>query len=82
VVALTGATAGLALFPNPTHDGAAPLTGAEAGALVHVYDALSRKVLAAAADATGTVRLALPAGHATGVYVVRVGSKALRLALQ
>jgi uncharacterized protein (DUF2141 family) len=80
-VALTGAAAGLALFPNPTH-GAATLTGAQPGAVVTVLDALGRQVLTAPADAAGTAVLALPAGLASGVYVVRTGSQALRLTVE
>ena len=81
-VALTGAATGLALFPNPAQGGAVTLTGAEAGTAVTVLDALGRPVLSAAADAAGTAALALPAGLAAGVYVVRVGSKALRLTVE
>ena len=76
-----GSPAVLALFPNPTH-GAATLTGAQPGAAVTMLDALGRQVLAATADATGTAALRLPAGHASGVYVVRVGAKALRLTVE
>jgi hypothetical protein len=36
-------------------------------------------VLALPADAAGTAALVLPTGLATGVYVVRVGGKTLRL---
>ncbi|WP_201987242.1 LamG-like jellyroll fold domain-containing protein [Hymenobacter rubidus] len=71
----------LTLFPNPT-TGAATLTGAWPGAEVKVYDALGRKVLATAADAAGSAALALPYGMATGVYVVRIGTSALRLSVQ
>ena len=74
--------AGLVLFPNPAHAGAATLTGAEPGTGVTVFDALGRRVTAAPADAAGTAALALPAGLPTGVYVVRVGSKALRLTVE
>ncbi len=73
--------AGLALFPNPTSRATA-LVGATPGTVVTVYDALGRLVLAAATDATGTAALTLPEGHATGVYVVRVGSTALRLTVE
>ena len=76
-----GSPAVLALFPNPT-PGAATLTGAQPGAAVTMLDALGRQVLAATADATGTAALRLPAGHASGVYVVRVGAKALRLTVE
>jgi hypothetical protein len=74
-------TGGLALFPNPT-TGAATLLGAQPGTGVTVFDAVGRQVLAATADATGTAALVLPAGLATGVYVVRTGSKALRLTVK
>jgi hypothetical protein len=72
---------GLALFPNPTKR-AATLTGAESGLAVTVFDALGRLVLTLSADAAGTAVLALPDGLATGVYVVRAGSKALRLTVE
>ena len=81
VVQLTG-KAGLALFPNPAHGVAATLTGTEAGALVRVLDALGRVVAVATADAGGTATLVLPAGLASGVYLVRAGVKTLRLAVR
>jgi hypothetical protein len=77
-VALTGVAAGLALFPNPT-TGTTTLVGAAPGAAVTVFDGLGRLVLALPADAAGTAALVLPTGLATGVYVVRVGGKTLRL---
>jgi hypothetical protein len=80
-VALTGAAAGLALFPNPAH-GAATLTGAQPGEVVTVLDALGRLVLSTPADTVGTALLALPTGITTGVYVVRAGSQALRLTVE
>jgi hypothetical protein len=80
-VAPTGAEASLALFPNPTSR-AAMLTGAKPGEVVQVFDALSRLVTTATADTTGTASLMLPQGLATGVYVVRAGSKALRLTVE
>ena len=81
-VALTGTAAGLALYPNPVHGGATTLTGAQPGAVVTVLDALGRQVLTAPADAAGTAVLALPAGLASGVYVVRTGQLALRLTVE
>ncbi|AHJ97156.1 hypothetical protein Hsw_1561 [Hymenobacter swuensis DY53] len=72
---------GLALFPNPTTQ-AATLTGAQPGTVVTVFDAVGRQVLRATADAAGTAALVLPAGRATGVYVVRVGATALRLTVE
>ena len=59
-VSLTGA--GLALYPNPAHGGAATFTGVTPGAMVTVYDALGRPVTTATADVSGTAALALPAG--------------------
>jgi hypothetical protein len=72
--------AGLALFPNPTTQ-ATTLTGAAPGAPVTVLDAVGRLVLNAQTDGTGSAALVLPAGLAKGVYLVRVGAKALRLTL-
>ena len=81
-VAVSGKVAdGLLLFPNPT-SGTAMLTGTEPGTTITVLDALGRQVLAATADAAGTAALVLPHGLATGVYVVRAGSKALRLTVE
>ena len=80
-VRLSEAAEGLALFPNPT-TARATLTGAQPGTTVTVLDALGRTVLTVPADATGTAALTLPAGLATGVYVVRAGSKALRLTVE
>ena len=76
------ADAGLALFPNPARAGRTTLTGAPAGTVVRVFDALGRLVTAAPTDATGTAALVLPAGLPTGVYVVRAGRKALRLTVE
>lgn len=81
-IALTGAAAGLSLFPNPAPGGAATLTGAQPGTVVTVFDALGRVVTSATADATGTATLALPTGIVTGVYVVRCGNLALRLTVE
>jgi hypothetical protein len=80
-VALAPSAAGVALFPNPTTR-LTTLTGASAHASVQVLDALGRTVLTATADADGVTPLALPAGLAPGVYVVRTGSQALRLLLE
>ena len=71
---------GLTLAPNPGR--ATTLSGAAAGAAVTVYDALGRRVLAASADAAGTARLVLPAELPAGVYVVRSGTRAVRLAVE
>lgn len=71
-------TSRLSLYPNPTHSAATP-TGAVPDTVVTVTDALGREVLAVTADATGTATLVLPRGLTPGVYVVRAGSKVLRL---
>jgi alpha-tubulin suppressor-like RCC1 family protein len=81
-VALTGASAGLSLYPNPAVGGAATLTGATPGTVVQVLDALGRPVATAKADAAGAAALALPAGLAAGVYVVRAGQRAVRLTVE
>ncbi len=73
--------AGLALFPNPTHN-AATLTGARPGAPVVVLDAVGRTVATFVANASGTAALTLPHPLASGVYVVRTGSSALRLTVE
>jgi hypothetical protein len=70
------------VFPNPVPGGSATLRGARPGAVVTVVDALGRPVCAATTDATGTAVLMLPFGLPGGVYVVRVGNKSLRLAVE
>jgi hypothetical protein len=57
------------------HGGPSMLTGAVPGTAVTVFDALGRLLTQALAEADGTAQLRLPAGLATGVYVVRSGSK-------
>ena len=81
-MARTGAAAGLALYPNPTHDDAATLTGVEPGAAVTVFDALGRLVASVTANAAGTAVLRLPAELPAGVYVVRAGPHAVRLTVE
>jgi hypothetical protein len=73
--------AGLAVYPNPARS-AATLTGAGPGQPVHAFDSLGRPVATATADAAGTATLALPAGLPAGVYVVRVGARAVRLTVE
>ncbi|MFC6225818.1 LamG-like jellyroll fold domain-containing protein [Hymenobacter artigasi] len=75
------AATGLVLYPNPA-TARTLLSGTQPGTLVQVLDAVGRVVMSATADATGTAALALPAGIATGVYVVRTGNKALRLTVE
>ncbi|PJJ58955.1 right-handed parallel beta-helix repeat-containing protein [Hymenobacter chitinivorans] len=82
-VNLTGTVAtSLTLYPNPTHGGAATLTGGQPGTVVTVLDALGRPVTSATTDAAGTAALKLPAGLAAGIYVVRNGTRALRLTVE
>jgi nitrogen fixation protein FixH len=76
-----GAAASLQVFPNPTR-GAFQLSGAEAGAVVHVFDALGRPATRATADAAGNARLILPAGLPAGMYLVRTGSRTVHLAVE
>ncbi len=71
----------LTAFPNPART-AVTVGDLSAGATVEVLDALGRTVARATADATGTARLALPAGLAAGVYVVKSSGQALRLAVE
>ncbi|MDO7873377.1 VCBS repeat-containing protein [Hymenobacter sp. ASUV-10] len=72
------APAALRLAPNPA-SGAATLSGAAPLAAVQVLDALGRPVLATRTDASGTALLALPAGLAPGLYVVRCAGQVRRL---
>ena len=81
LVAAGAGVAPLVLFPNPVRT-AATLTGANAHAVVRVLDALGRFVATATANAAGTAELRLPAGLAGGIYVVRVGARALRLVVE
>ena len=79
--ALAGATASwLTLVPNPGRQ--AMLAGAAPNQPVRVFDAVGRVVLATTTTVAGTSQLLLPAGLAAGVYVVRVGEQALRLAVE
>jgi hypothetical protein len=75
------AAAGVTLSPNPAHS-AVVLTGALAQAPVHLLDVLGRTVLTTATDASGTARFSLPAGLPAGVYLVRGGGIAARLAVE
>jgi alpha-tubulin suppressor-like RCC1 family protein len=72
-----GGPAALTLYPNPAN-GRATLTGTLPGTAVQVLDATGRLVATATADAAGTAVLPLSAG----VYVVRAGSKAVRLTVE
>ncbi|MGI4862305.1 MAG: T9SS type A sorting domain-containing protein [Janthinobacterium lividum] len=70
------------LYPNPAAR-IATLTGAVAGELVQVYDALGRLVLTATATKAGTAALVLPANLPGGLYLVRSGAgPTLRLTVE
>ncbi|MCC2544872.1 hypothetical protein LJY25_00315 [Hymenobacter sp. BT175] len=71
----------LTLFPNPAYN-KTTLTGAVPGAEVCVLDALGRTVARTTADARGTAMLVLRPGLTGGVYVVRAGTRVLRLAVE
>ena len=81
VAALKEAPAHLTCYPQPAHAGTI-VTGAPAGALLLLTDALGRTLATATANAEGRAELALPAGLAAGVYVVRSGSLATRLLVE
>jgi hypothetical protein len=76
-----GALSGLRLFPVPAHYGAT-LLGAAPGVLVQVFDTQGRLATTATADAAGTAILALPAGLASGLYLVRAAGQTARLAVE
>jgi uncharacterized protein (DUF2141 family) len=69
------------LYPNPAHD-AFVVSGVAAHARLEVLDALGRVVTTATADAAGTAHLLLPAGLASGVYVLRGGGQTQRLMVE
>ena len=69
------------LWPNPAH-GEVRVPGATAGAPLEVFDATGRRISTATAGADGTGRLALPAGLAAEVCVVKSGSQVQRLTVE
>ena len=75
------ADANFTLAPNPAH-AAVAVAGLAPGTPVAVFDGLGRQVSSSAADAVGTARLALPAGLATGMYVVRAAGHSRRLSVE
>ena len=82
LAARTGqAAVAFALSPNPTRT-ATTLSGAAPHAPVQVLDVLGRAVLTATADANGTAHLVLPAGLASGVYLVGCGGQVRRLEVE
>jgi hypothetical protein len=81
VVANSNAQTGLRLFPVPART-SATLLGAAPGELVRVFDARGRLTTTATADATGTAVLVLPAGLASGLYLVQAAGQAIRLVVE
>ena len=81
-IVLPASAARLLLFPNPAIGSQVTLAGTVPGTLVRVFDSMGRAMTTATADAAGTAALQLPAGLASGVYVVRAGASALRLTVE
>ena len=69
------------LYPNPAAQ-ATRLAGAPPRTAGQVFDVLGRVVATFTTDAAGAATILLPPGQACGVYVVRAGSQALRLAIE
>ena len=74
-------TAALAAWPVPARAGQ-PLTVRGAAGPLTLFEALGRVVARAVPDATGSAVLALPAGLPPGVYVLRAGAQARRVAVE
>ena len=75
------AAAALSCYPQPARSSVA-VVGARPGAAVTLFDALGRALTSATAGTDGATNLRLPAGLAAGVYIVRSGSVATRLAVE
>ncbi len=76
------AGAGLAVWPNPAAvGGRVQVQGLAAGALVQVLDATGREV-ARLRGVGGAEPLALPAGLAPGLYLLRAGAQTVKLQLE
>lgn len=79
----TAAPAGPIAYPVPARAGQLlTVAGLPAGATAEVFDAVGRRVAAAPLGTDGTATLALPAGLAAGVYIVRAGATAIRLSVE
>jgi hypothetical protein len=74
-------TAVLTLYPNPAQADVT-VSGAAPHALLTVFDALGRALFSTTAGVTGSARFTLPANLPTGVYFVRSGQRAQRLAVE
>lgn len=77
----TGRPAKLQLWPNPAH-GTVAVAGLTPGQPVQLLDLTGRALLTAVLPASGPLELLLPAGLQPGIYVVRGGGQALRLAVE
>lgn len=80
-VARPAGSPALAVFPNPSR-GAATLAGATPGAAVRVFDAAGQAVFSTVADAQGRASVLPPVSLAAGVYIVRTGSRSVRLTVE
>ncbi|MBF9239809.1 VCBS repeat-containing protein [Hymenobacter sp. BT683] len=76
-----GGVAALNLHPNPART-STRLVGLLPRQAVQLLDALGRPVAHTTADAAGTATLALPVGLPTGVYMVRAGTRTVRLMVE
>ena len=81
VAAAPAVPAALSCYPQPART-LVSVAGASAGASVTLFDALGRALASATAGPDGETTLHLPAGLAAGVYVVRSGPVATRLAVE
>jgi hypothetical protein len=76
-----GRPAQLQLWPNPAR-GTVAVGGVAPGQAVQLLDLAGRVLLSAVLPAEGPLQLALPAGLAPGVYLVRSGSQTRHLAVE
>jgi hypothetical protein len=75
------AGAAWSVYPNPAH-AALTVVGLPAGQTAVLLDVLGREVLRGVAPAQGDLRLALPTGLASGLYVVRAGAQAKQVVVE
>lgn len=77
----TGHATQLQLWPNPAR-GTVAVAGLAPGTTVQLLDLAGRVLLTAALPARGPLQLGLPFGLKPGLYVVRGGGRAQRLAVE
>ena len=80
-VAVPAAAATFQLWPNPTHD-QVTVAGLPAGQQVQLLDLTGRVLLTAPMPPSGSLDLMLPAHVRPGVYLVRGGTRTLRLVVE